>query len=226
MPLQVTFVRHAQSVNNALWSSGGTPAARVDDPELTPLGWQQARHLAAHLARNGVRYTHLFSSLMLRAVQTGHCIAEQLNMPLIGWLEMHELGGMYMQQEPDGACLPRSGQTRAFFARYFPRLVLPDSVTEAGWWNRPFEGEAERYARAQRVWQEICAACAREEHWLMVTHSGFLNVLFCAMLSVASESATWFRFDNASLTEVVVACAFVEVRRVNDTSFLPPELRS
>lgn len=226
MPLQLTFVRHAQSVNNALWSSGAAPVVRVDDPELTPLGQQQARLLAEHLARSEARFTRLFTSLMLRAAQTGHIIAEQLDMPLTGWVDLHEVGGMYVQDAESGAFLPRSGQSRAELAKRFPRLVLPEQVTEAGWWNKPFEESAERWARVQRVWQALRAHCEAEEHWLLVSHSGFLNLLLRAMLEVPPSSTTWFRLENASLTHVVVACDYAEIRCVNDVSFLPPALRT
>lgn len=55
--MQLYFIRHGQSENNALWDRSGPREERSPDPELTELGHEQARRLAQFLAgrRSGDR---------------------------------------------------------------------------------------------------------------------------------------------------------------------------
>jgi len=87
--MQLYLIRHAQSENNALYERTGDSLGRNMDPELTDLGRSQAQFLARCLAqgspnldgvddphnRLGFGLTHLYSSLMVRAVATGCIIA-------------------------------------------------------------------------------------------------------------------------------------------------------
>src|SRR5512141_1759451 len=99
------YVRHGQSANNALFDATGTETERVLDPELTPTGQKQAACVAQmlcdgqHLSRSrassqaGFGVTHLYCSLMTRAVHTGQFISQSLGLPLTGWTNIHENGG-------------------------------------------------------------------------------------------------------------------------------------
>ena len=51
--MQLYFIRHGQSENNALWDRAGPREERCPDPELTDLGHEQARRLARFLAKLG-----------------------------------------------------------------------------------------------------------------------------------------------------------------------------
>ena len=161
--MQLYYIRHAQSENNLLWELTGSGDSRKVDPDLTDLGQQQSLYLAQFLraegldtySRNpdvqnvtGFGITHLYCSLMLRAVQTGAAIARALDLSLTGWRDLHETGGMFLQDPETGEYLGQPGQSRAFFAAHYPELTLPETVTEDGWWNRPFEELEERPARA------------------------------------------------------------------------------
>ena len=107
--VQFYFIRHAQSENNLLWQRTGSSKERSEDPGLTAVGRQQAHLLAQYLrgpdppmatqGRNpqnvaGFGLTHLYSSLMVRAVATGTIIARVLGLPLVAWEEAHESGGL------------------------------------------------------------------------------------------------------------------------------------
>ncbi|RPI25428.1 MAG: hypothetical protein EHM70_20100, partial [Chloroflexota bacterium] len=152
--MHIFFIRHAQSVNNAIWAQTGNSAGRSEDPELTGLGKMQAQAVARHLREGdpgiylppgeprpeGFGLTHLYVSLMLRSVQTGIAIAENLGLRPMAWEDLHECGGIYLEDEETGIkrCLP--GKNRTYFEAQFPRLLLPEVFPEAGWWNsRPIE---------------------------------------------------------------------------------------
>lgn len=138
--MQLYIIRHAQSVNNAIWAATGSGNGRLSDPPITDLGHQQARHLADHLAnaktnlsddyadisnRSGFVLTHLYSSLMLRAVQTGHYIADTLDMPLHAWEIIHEWGGIYEDDRKPAALLACRGQIAPFSPNVFRALCRP-----------------------------------------------------------------------------------------------------
>ena len=109
--MQLYFIRHAQSTNNALYAAGNGAGVRSHDPALTELGRHQAECLAEFLAkanpntptgqadpqnRAGFGLTHLYCSLMSRAVATGTVVAARLALPLRAWVDWHEEGGLYL----------------------------------------------------------------------------------------------------------------------------------
>src|SRR5271169_3387266 len=148
--MQLYFIRHAQSENNVLMDKTGSYDGRSSDPELTDLGHQQARLLAEFLSRKQsdiqidpwhpqniqtVSLTHLYTSLMVRAVATGIEISKATGLPLVGRLDLHESGGIYLKNPETGVKEGLPGHTRAYFEKSFPELILPCSVGEQGWWN-------------------------------------------------------------------------------------------
>ena len=204
--MQLYFIRHGESVNNAQYARTGSSLYRNEDPELTPTGIQQAHRLANHLAdplfytpselirlklptlhspgaASGL--THLYCSLMVRAAATATIISEVTGVAATAWLDLHENGGIYLDQpvipEETPALSPAQGagriplessdavaatplvtqrvglpgKPRSFFQANFPRISLPDGIDEAGWWNRPYEGKHIRPLRAERVLNEL-----------------------------------------------------------------------
>lgn len=203
--MQLFFIRHAQSQNNALFSTGRGAEVRSHDPVLTDLGRRQAACLAEALAktnpglttdqadsqnRAGFGLTHIYCSLMQRAVATGTAVADRLGLPLHAWVDWHEEGGLYLDG-PNGERLPSPGPGRADFARDYPRLVLPDDLTDAGWWVRPshepavrpFEEQPERPLRARRVLAGLVARHPNpNDHVAVISHGGFYNHILAALV--------------------------------------------
>ena len=70
----ITLIRHAESINNALYDSSDTSYydLRKSDPELTDLGIQQSKLLQKYFDSNKTQYNYdlIISSPMLRALQT------------------------------------------------------------------------------------------------------------------------------------------------------------
>ena len=76
--MRLYFIRHGQSLNNALYEEG-REQERVYDPHLTDIGQEQAQLVARYLAdgidmpgklREAFQLTHLYCSAMTRAMQT------------------------------------------------------------------------------------------------------------------------------------------------------------
>jgi len=216
--VQFYFIRHAQSENNLLWQRTGSSKERSEDPGLTAVGRQQAHLVAQYLrgpdppmaaqGRNpqnvaGFGLTHLYSSLMVRAVATGTIIARVLGLPLVAWEEAHETGGIYRRDEQTDERIGQAGHNRAYFEAHYPDLVLPKSLGESGWWNRPFEEPEQRLARAQRFLRQLLERHGRtEDRVAVISHGGFYNYLLAALLKLPDREGIWFVLNNAAITRI------------------------
>ena len=194
--MHLFMIRHGQSTNNAIAvaepgdapAEGGSPTS---DPELTSIGRRQADLVARFLAESdgridggdspcsdgrGFRLTHLYTSLMARAVATAEAISETVDLAPVAWPEVHEWGGLYRR---DGTRAGLPGPGRSFFAESSPRLVLPDWLDDEGWWNRPHEDEpAMVVRRAERFTEQLVERHgASDNRVAVVSHGGFFRAL-------------------------------------------------
>ncbi len=237
--MQLYFIRHAQSTNNALFAAGQDGDVRTHDPALTELGRRQAAALAEALAqtnpalptdrddsqnRAGFGLTHLYCSLMLRALATGATLAARLGLPLVGWADWHEEGGLYLDGE-HGERLPLAGPGRSELAREFPNLVLPDGLDDHGWWNRPFEELAERPARARRVLAELVKRHGgADDRVAVISHGGFYNHVLGALLDGLPPYRLSYLMNNTGITRLTLTPASNYLVYQNRCDHLPEGL--
>lgn len=243
--MQLYIIRHAQSENNDLWARTGNSNGRSPDPLLTKIGEQQAHCLGEHIAtgwaqadpdndphnRLGFHFTHLYTSLMVRAVATGWAIAERVNIPLVAWETIHEMGGIF---EHDEATLTRSGlpgPNRAHFAQHYPYLVLPDSLGAVGWWGeRPYEPHAQVMWRAQQFLTELQARHAPDDRVAIVTHGGFFVAVLRTLFGFTSldndegENRIWLHAHNTAISRLDFSEGQVDLLYLNRVDHLPTEL--
>ena len=239
--MQLYFIRHGQSVNNAGW---GYPHYREHhDPPLTELGIEQAQILAGFLGQNqqltksdgwneqnrhGFGVTHIYASLMERAAHTGSYIAQALQIPFEAW-DIHESGGIFDRDgNKDKTQLP--GRPRSFFEINFPGFGLPEVLDESGWWNRPFETEEECGKRAKRIWSDLLTrhgdrGSRPEERIAFVSHGGFFVHLMSAILDMPWKNAShglksWFLLNNCSISRIDIRNDHVIICYLNRTDHL------
>ena len=242
--MELYYIRHGQSINNAYWGTDGFQD--LSDPELTKRGHSQAKRLATFLGRNQMRdesivwnsqneagfgITHVYTSLMIRAVTTAEPIARALNLPLHAWPEIHETGGIFSRVEGENKIgLP--GKSRSYFEETHPELILPDWLNENGWWNRPFEERESRKRRAEKVWEQILNKHGdqpdREEHRVaFVSHGGFFNYLLASALGMKfppideNKNQLWFLMNNCAISRLDYDYKQVLVCYINRHDFLP-----
>ncbi len=232
--MQLYFVRHGQSQNNLLWELHGHELGRSDDPDLTERGLQQAHAVAELIATGHPQYpcqsnpggfgiSHVYCSLMVRATATGSAIANRLNLPLTAWPEVHETGGIYIEVEEKNVGQP--GKSRSYFLNRFPGLVLPDWVSEAGWWNRPFEERPDRIIRARQVVKQLLEMHGNsDDRVVMVSHGGFYNYLMAALLDLPARHPTWFLNQNTAISRIDFNQDEVLIVYQNRIDHLGPEL--
>jgi 2,3-bisphosphoglycerate-dependent phosphoglycerate mutase len=238
--VQLYFIRHGQSENNLLYAQTGSFEGRSEDPELTPLGRQQAEHLARFLSQpgrpipkakldiqniGGFGITHLYCSLMVRAVATGTIVAQALDLPLVAWEEVHEMGGIHHWALETDERIGLPGKNRAFFETHYPDLALPDELGDEGWWNRPYEEREQRPVRARRVLDELLARHGNtDDRVAIVSHGGFHGHLIQAILSLTPRHGWWFSMSNAAITRIDFQDGANWIAYMNRVDFMPREL--
>lgn len=256
--MQLHFIRHGQSQNNRLYDLTGGYAGRQEDAELTDIGHLQAKRVAAWLrdGDGGARHvsitrnaeaprpavgdadapgagafgiTHLYTSLMMRAVATADAISSALGLDPIALVDAHETGGIYRDDPHSGQKIGRPGNPRSFFEKTYPRVVLPDWLDEDGWWrSRPWEPDADRLPRAQRVLQFLLSTHGPTDRVALVSHGDFFNYLVSAALRIPHPEQAWIIMNNCAASRLDFTgnpnAPFVDIAYVNRSHYLPAEL--
>jgi len=226
------LIRHAQSSNNELYERTGDSIGRVEDPELTRLGNRQAEVLSEYLADPNVsggefRFTHLYSSLMVRAVATATAVSRTCDLPLVAWPEVHEQLGVFLADEQTGELIGRPGKNRSYFRKHYPDLRLPASLNEHGWWNRPVETEADWKQRAGDFLIELQRRHGSgEDRVAVITHGGFYHEVILALAGGTGRDGLWFTMHNTGITRIDFHPTHISVIYHNRLEHLPPELVS
>ncbi|MBV7363376.1 histidine phosphatase family protein [Actinomycetaceae bacterium TAE3-ERU4] len=179
--MKLLLIRHAESQNNALMAKG-TPELRVPDPHISELGKKQAHALGEWIKsspRDFPKPDVLYSSLMIRTIETAAPLAEAWDLPIIARTDTFERRGVF--SGPMGKPEPHPGSSRSELQAVTKRVELPSQVTEEGWFPGPFETQAQGMRRALRL-----------AHWLrgfpdettvaLVAH-GEINAMLLAALT-------------------------------------------
>jgi 2,3-bisphosphoglycerate-dependent phosphoglycerate mutase len=238
--MQFFYIRHAQSTNNALYTTTGSGLNRSEDPELTEIGQEQAEALADFLKRGnpdggngchgskqaGFGITHLYSSLMVRAIATGYAISNAIGVPLTAWTDIHEQGGIFLEDELTGEPTGLDGKDLAYFQAKYPHLILPEDFIESGWWNRrPLEKPEESLQRARRFLADLLDRHGHGgDRVAVVSHGGFYVDFLVALIDLPRPDGIWFRMNNAAITRIDFLDGKVDLIYQNRMDFLPAEL--
>lgn len=204
--MQLYLIRHGQSTNNAIWQENQyNQETRVADPLLTEIGVRQAEITGEFLARShvtrleetgqawdpqnreGFFLTHLYCSLMERAIQTGTILSQKTGLPLVGLPDVHELGGIYREILSDGrpTIEVSYGITPQKIAETYPSLILRHSIPDQGWWVGGKEEVQSRITRAKRVVQFLKDHhSGTDDRVAVVTHGSFSALLYRVLLSL------------------------------------------
>lgn len=247
--MNLLIIRHAESANNRIIASLGYDdylGGRVHEPPLTETGEKQAELLAQHIAtadqmefsrrgkesHQGYGIDRIFCSPMIRTIQTAYPTAQALGLPLEIWRDTFEHGGLF-EGDPfkeNGAGLrffPGMGRT-AMMER-FPGVVVPETITDEGWYSGGYEELAGCAARAVTVSEELNTLAAEHSDLTiaLVTHGTFINQLLHRILGVGTDAPLYFFHANTGITRVEFAeDGFRVLRFLNRLEHLPSELWS
>ncbi len=239
--MELYVIRHAQSTNNALIDQ----STRVADPPLTELGMRQAETLAQHLATGrdpadlphiawaynmsnprsepGYGITRLLCSPMWRSLQTAQPIARMLGLQTEIWVDIHEVGGIFLESE--AGIVGYGGKTRQELLAEYPDYLVPDTITDNGWWTGGLEETLARDARAIRVAVQLKQWSRSDERIAIVTHGGFLSRLIKYLFNEPAGRLVFHQQYNAAISRLefrgdgLIVCNYL-----NRADFLPAEM--
>ena len=244
--MRLYLIRHAQSTNNALYGSDDEGRQRDPDPEITKIGHRQAALLGAHVAQPMAEprqhpfqagaqkhfgFTHLYCSLMTRTILTANYVAKTCGLQPVALPELFEKGGIYKGSE-NGRRQGLPGPNRHYFEQRFPELVLPDSLGDAGWYNRPAESEEAFLQRMEGVVATFKERHLQTDHCIaMIAHGDlidqFINVIMGVERPSANYNSPWvanWAFHNTSISRIDFTGEAQTVVYLNRIDHLPPEL--
>lgn len=209
--MRLYVIRHGQSYNNARVDK---TVPRQADDELTSVGLQQAQLVADHMTQNpdpfpvadappddaiSHRITHIAVSPTWRALQTAAPLAAATTIAPTIWQDLHEIGGAYIKQ--NNAEIGQAGRSRAEIAATFPTYILPDTLTDDGWWNRDYESREDGLERAKIVVERIRTFADEnpEAVLALVTHQVFFTVMLKLFMSMPPLDPVYMTHYNASI---------------------------
>lgn len=169
------LLRHGQSEFNLHFTETRKDPG-IPDPQLTPLGHQQAAEAAEALANEGIR--RILASPYTRALQTAEPIARRLRLPVIV--------NPVVRERYAFSC--DIGSPRAVLARSWPAHDF--STIEDVWWPQMEEPADQVVARAALFRAEMCAL----PDWsgtVVVCHWGFIM----SLTGLSVQNGQWLRFD-------------------------------
>ncbi len=241
--MELFIIRHGQSQNNVVDES-----QRTIDPLLTDLGRQQADKLAQFLGNNrdiefnagsgfgsnseaasNFGITHLYCSAMHRALQTAAPLARTLGIHPEVWIDVHEQGGMYLAQE--GVAKGYPGRTRREILGEFPDYVLPETITDAGWYDavRGYEEMHTSAGRAIKVVMELRRRAAgefKDARVAIVTHGTFIDLMLKAFTGQLPNRQFYYTHYNTAITRIDLRGEHMLIRYVNRVDHLPTSMIS
>ncbi|MCC7264706.1 MAG: histidine phosphatase family protein [Candidatus Latescibacteria bacterium] len=236
--MEIYLIRHGQSANNVIESaapgSEGALGSRHQDPELTAKGQRQAELVAAFLAGGGhllpeergvgrPLLDRLYCSAMVRAVHTAQYIGRALGLRPEVWVEVHEMGGIYLDE--DGAKVGYPGHSAGQLRARFPEVQLPGQVTEEGWWRGGYEEAHQAEGRAIGVARQLRAMASQGGRIGVVSHGDFLNALLKALEGHLPGTASYWEHRNTGITRLdFEPGGRMVLRYLNRVEHLPADL--
>jgi broad specificity phosphatase PhoE len=161
MGTKMLLLRHGQSYFNLHFNATHVDPG-IEDPELTPLGIEQAEAAAADLA--GVALTRIIVSPFTRALQTAQPILAVHRVPVE---IMHEV-----RERAAFAC--DVGRPPQHLASRFPHHDFAHLPPR--WWHEGLESEKQTNARAD-AFRRLMAARDDAHTTLLVSHWAFILAL-------------------------------------------------
>jgi 2,3-bisphosphoglycerate-dependent phosphoglycerate mutase len=229
------FIRHGQSTNNLLYENTGSTNGRSVDPILTKMGSKQAKSAGKFFAKENdnkdipnhsgeKKNTHIYTSLMVRAIGTGNEISRALNLPLFGWKDLHEQGGIFHQMTESGERIGLPGKRKDELTRLFPNLRLLEEPDPDGWWNRPHETTEEARQRGKNVLSQLLEKHGgTDDRVILVSHGAFYACFMSAVLNLQNPDNYWFVLNNTGITRLDFLDKYTYIVYQNYHGFLKKE---
>ena len=174
------LVRHGKDNDTVRGGWSGQP--------LIDVGKAQADELASFVQRSDLGIQYIYSSDLLRAIQTAQSVADKLHLPIIQMPEFREVNNGDL-----------AGMKNDLASKMYPGLYW----NTLGWEQRYPGGESpkEFYERIRTAWDAFQKMVLEQnEDVLLVTHGGVINVILSIVNGEKySNKTTMRKIQNAEL---------------------------
>src|SRR5882757_7424893 len=203
---EVLLIRHGESAPMAAGDGFPVTADGQADPELSPLGREQAERLAERLA--SVHLDALYVTSLRRTAQTAQPLAGRTNLVPRVEPDLREIG----VGEWEGGEFRRRAIARD------PRMV--ELLRGGGWSLVPGGEDPEKFA--SRVRGALCRIQAAHpgERVAVICHGGVIGQSLA--LASGARPLAFMSCDNTSISQLILHEEHWIVRRFNDTEHLGP----
>lgn len=192
------LIRHAQSQGNT------GEDLTTGDPDLTDVGWEQARRLGERLKSQ--RLQAIYASPLRRTQETAAAIADLTGLEVMPKADLREV--TLGQADYDIRQLPAAEQAK----------IARRIVDEGTWDAFPHsEGSAPARKRIGGVMDEIIAE-SEGKRVAVVVHSGFIQTYVSLILGIRQDFV--FYPFNASISSIRAQGARRVIWRLNDVAHL------
>lgn len=185
----ISFVRHAESMGNI-----GLPYEdkfHKNDPPLSPHGLNQAQLLGESTVTDTV--DTIYSSSLIRAVQTAYPTAEKLSKKIILLPDL-------MENDTE-----ISGTDENLLEREYPLAVpcISEPTPTGGRLLLGNESVSDRVMRGKRCVDYFINNASEGEHIMVVSHGSYFGYLIRAALGIGLPESFCWQVDNCSITRVI-----------------------
>jgi broad specificity phosphatase PhoE len=194
------------------------------------MGHRQAQIVAQHLAeklKNEQECVRLYCSPMWRALKTADYIGQALDLRSELWVDLHEIGGIYLDHGEEDGLVGYPGKTRQDILSEFPKAVLPAEITDEGWWTGGYEDWSACHGRASRVAHALHQRASQNELLLLVSHGGFIDSLLKALMNQLPGRHFFYHQYNTAISRISFReDGRLEIHFLNSVNHLPQDLVS
>jgi broad specificity phosphatase PhoE len=209
--MKITYIRHAESVNNHSFYMHGNGEKYVLDPPLSELGEQQAAALADFLTANleEFDFDRIYISPFLRTLQTAAAFSHLYpEIPKIVCPWIYEGGGCreIIRRDPLEVKIS-SGMGRSEILEKFPDFTVEEDIenpiTDEGWYTLgKVEPESHVFYRAVETIEYFTKQHPYpEEHIALISHGNFFNHLVSAILEGRKQFRFYLGVENTSISQ-------------------------
>ncbi|RAV20686.1 histidine phosphatase family protein [Paenibacillus contaminans] len=207
--MELFIIRHGESVTN-------TSPTLLADGGLTERGRAQAKKVAVSMV--GARLTHIFSSPLMRAIETAQPLARAVKLPVEVWLDAHEVwtGGGYR------------GPTTEQLAEMYPEIRFAEETESdpLGWHCPGGETSETGYLRANRLLERLRSRFTGDERVALFAHGALNRRLMLAALGMEYSNALrpfgdngcvwWLGFEDGKMSIRYIGPAIPQLFQVVD----------
>ena len=162
---------------------------------------------------------------MRRALQTTRPVSQALGLVPEVWVKIHEYGGVWQDHGDGTGIRGYPGMTRVEIEAALPGCIIPDGVTERGWWRGAEEDPEPFLARAAWVVDTLHSWTERNERIAIITHGAFIDGMLNMLLKVAGGQPVYYHHDNTGISLIAFRReGKLSIRFLNRLDHLPPEM--